>query len=280
VSLWVYGGLLWRDTRDGEILSKWSHTESHPHEFLLNEFLSAVTMETVVGFAGRRVTLPCRLEEKNQRGVEVCWGRGEPSLFTCHNTVVNAAVNSSETAEVLISVARPSDSGLYHCRVQLPGLFNDQISTEISKIIKLTFTCLTLVSVAHELESSSAFVFLCLHFLHHKNMKQTQCCRKVHVFTCVTGYSRETGSDVSNTGPMVGLIQVPSCNQHFIHYPDEQPLLLIIKGICSFMKCQLILKNASLHFLKFGKYSLYLRKFFIILKVAVKHGQLINRLQL
>ncbi|XP_029304654.1 hepatitis A virus cellular receptor 1-like [Cottoperca gobio] len=46
---------------------------------------AAVTTETVVGVAGRRVTLPCRL------GMEVCWGRGEPSLFTCHNTVIDSA---------------------------------------------------------------------------------------------------------------------------------------------------------------------------------------------
>ena len=53
--------------------------------------VSAVTTETVVGVAGRRVKLPCRSEAASQRGVEVCWGRGEPSLFTCHNTVINAA---------------------------------------------------------------------------------------------------------------------------------------------------------------------------------------------
>lgn len=53
--------------------------------------VSAVTTETVVGVAGRRVKLPCLSEAVSQRGVEVCWGRGEPSLFTCHNTVINAA---------------------------------------------------------------------------------------------------------------------------------------------------------------------------------------------
>lgn len=55
----------------------------------VSALLSAVTTETVVGVAGRRVALPCRTEAANQRGVEVCWGRGEPSLFTCHNTVIN-----------------------------------------------------------------------------------------------------------------------------------------------------------------------------------------------
>ncbi|KAM7373820.1 hypothetical protein PAMP_006520 [Pampus punctatissimus] len=53
--------------------------------------VSVVTTETVVGVAGRKVTLPCYSEAMTQRGVEVCWGRGEPTLFTCHNTLINLA---------------------------------------------------------------------------------------------------------------------------------------------------------------------------------------------
>lgn len=53
--------------------------------------VSAVATETVVGVAGQVVKLPCRLEEARQSGVEVCWGRGQPSLFTCHNTLINGA---------------------------------------------------------------------------------------------------------------------------------------------------------------------------------------------
>ncbi|XP_070700210.1 hepatitis A virus cellular receptor 2 homolog [Pempheris klunzingeri] len=102
--------------------------------------VSAVTTETVVGVAGRRVMLPCRSEAVSQRGVEVCWGRGEPSLFTCHNTVINTAEDQatyrksyrysvSSSSSLIIYNLRQSDSGFYHCRVQLPGLFNDQTST-------------------------------------------------------------------------------------------------------------------------------------------------------
>ncbi|XP_068188031.1 hepatitis A virus cellular receptor 1-like isoform X2 [Antennarius striatus] len=105
----------------------------------LSGHVSAVTTDTVVGMAGKRVTLPCRLEAERQRGVEVCWGRGEPSVFTCHNAVVNTAgrkvtykksyrytVSSSSSLTILNS--RLSDAGFYHCRVQLPGPFNDQTS--------------------------------------------------------------------------------------------------------------------------------------------------------
>ncbi|XP_042339343.1 hepatitis A virus cellular receptor 1 homolog, partial [Plectropomus leopardus] len=105
--------------------------------------VSAVTTETVVGVAGRKVTLPCRSEAARKRGLDVCWGRGEPSLFTCHNTVIHTAgdqvsyrksyryssSSSSSPSSLSIFNVRPSDSGFYHCRVQLPGLFNDQTST-------------------------------------------------------------------------------------------------------------------------------------------------------
>lgn len=53
--------------------------------------MAAAVAAVMVGVAGRTVTLPCRLEAANQRGVEVCWGRGQPSLFTCHNAVINSA---------------------------------------------------------------------------------------------------------------------------------------------------------------------------------------------
>lgn len=36
---------------------------------------------------------------------------------------------SSLSSSLSIYGARPADSGLYHCRVQLPGLFNDQTAT-------------------------------------------------------------------------------------------------------------------------------------------------------
>ncbi|XP_054902664.1 hepatitis A virus cellular receptor 1 homolog [Poeciliopsis prolifica] len=103
--------------------------------------VSAVATDTVVGVAGQVVKLPCRLEEARQSGVEVCWGRGKPSLFTCHNTLINGAGGqvtyqqsdrfsmSSSTSALIISGSRLSDAGFYHCRVQLPGPFNDQTFT-------------------------------------------------------------------------------------------------------------------------------------------------------
>ncbi|XP_005949988.1 T-cell immunoglobulin and mucin domain-containing protein 4-like isoform X1 [Simochromis diagramma] len=103
--------------------------------------VSAVTMETVVGHVGTKVMLPCRTGAGKQGGVEVCWGRGKPSLFTCHNAVINSAAArityrksqrysvSASSSSLSIFHSQPSDSGFYHCRVQVPGLFNDQTFT-------------------------------------------------------------------------------------------------------------------------------------------------------
>ncbi|XP_044226094.1 T-cell immunoglobulin and mucin domain-containing protein 4-like isoform X1 [Thunnus albacares] len=105
--------------------------------------VSAVTSETVVGVAGRSVTLPCRSEAMRQSGVGLCWGRGEPTLFTCRDILIKTAgdqvtyrksdrysVSSSPSDGVsYLSIlnSQPSDSGFYHCRLERPGLFNDQI---------------------------------------------------------------------------------------------------------------------------------------------------------
>ncbi|XP_035480467.2 hepatitis A virus cellular receptor 1-like [Scophthalmus maximus] len=154
----------------------------------------AITMETVVGVAGRRVKLPCRSEAVKQDGVEVCWGRGEPSLFTCHNTLINTAggqtsyrrshrysVSSSSSLSILPS--RPSDSGLYHCRVQLSGLFNDQTSTVHLIVISPP-------SVVPDNEDLNA--------------PRTATSQKGSTTT------EERGSDVTNTTePMVALVQSP-----------------------------------------------------------------------
>ncbi|XP_077361570.1 uncharacterized protein LOC144006551 [Festucalex cinctus] len=107
--------------------------------------------ETVVGVAGRRVVLPCRVAAAKRRATHVCWGRGEPSFFSCHNTLVNmagehimykssyrysASSPPSEVPYLSIFNVRPSDAGLYHCRVQLPGPFNDKTFSVLLIVIK------------------------------------------------------------------------------------------------------------------------------------------------
>nr|XP_029482849.1 hepatitis A virus cellular receptor 1-like isoform X3 [Oncorhynchus nerka] len=103
-------------------------------------------METVVGVAGRTVSLTCRYDTATLGLTEVCWGRGaQPSLFGCENTVI--ATNGVEVTyrrsyrhrlpgklqsgdvSLIIYNVREGDSGFYHCRVALSGLFNDLTHT-------------------------------------------------------------------------------------------------------------------------------------------------------
>uniref|UniRef100_A0AAZ3QGV9 Ig-like domain-containing protein n=1 Tax=Oncorhynchus tshawytscha TaxID=74940 RepID=A0AAZ3QGV9_ONCTS len=103
-------------------------------------------METVVGVAGRTVSLTCRYDTATLGLTEVCWGRGaQPSLFGCENTVI--ATNGVEVTyrrsyrhrlpgklqsgdvSLIIYNAGEGDSGFYHCRVALSGLFNDLTHT-------------------------------------------------------------------------------------------------------------------------------------------------------
>ncbi|XP_069395545.1 T-cell immunoglobulin and mucin domain-containing protein 4-like isoform X2 [Paralichthys olivaceus] len=139
--------------------------------------------------------LPCRSEAVKQSGVEVCWGRGEPSLFTCHNILINTAGDNvsyrksyryslSSTSSLSIFPSRPSDSGFYHCRVQLPGLFNDQTATILLIIISPRST----VSDDEDAEDLNA---------PHTATGDT--------IRCLT---EERRSDVTNpTEPMVALVQ-------------------------------------------------------------------------
>lgn len=161
--------------------------------------MSAVAIETVVGVAGQVVKLPCHLEAGRRSGVEVCWGRGKPSLFTCHNTLINAAGDqvtyrqsprfsvSSSTSTLSISGSQLSDAGFYHCRVQLPGLFNDQTST-----VHLIITSRPAPPVTSK----------------HAGREDVKRSNKPHSTTSFTAQQR--GSDVTGgagTEPMVALVQ-------------------------------------------------------------------------
>ncbi|XP_076606935.1 uncharacterized protein LOC143332943 [Chaetodon auriga] len=170
--------------------------------------VSAVTTETVVGVAGRKVMLPCRSEAANQRGVEVCWGRGEPSLFTCHNAVIYTAggqttyrksyrYSASSSSSLSIMKSRPSDSGFYHCRVQLSGLFNDQTSTVHLIIINPR----SVVSESSATETSE--------------LSENRDAENLNAPRTTTGFFRggvteQRGGDVTgedSTEPMVALVQ-------------------------------------------------------------------------
>ncbi|MEQ2218561.1 hypothetical protein XENOCAPTIV_005020, partial [Xenoophorus captivus] len=56
---------------------------------------------------------------------------------------------SSSNAALSISESQFSDAGFYHCRVQLPGLFNDPTSTVHLIIIRRMLTSLPVFSLSY-----------------------------------------------------------------------------------------------------------------------------------
>ncbi|XP_041050331.1 hepatitis A virus cellular receptor 1 homolog [Carcharodon carcharias] len=116
-----------------------------PHLIGLLVFLAPVISvrgSEVRGFLGQSVTLPCRYSVRKNGETEMCWGRGHCSLLDCsqplirtNGKTVTEAISTKyhldgkiEEGDVSLTVGnlREEDSGLYCCRVEITGLFNDQ----------------------------------------------------------------------------------------------------------------------------------------------------------
>ncbi|MBN3316520.1 HAVR1 protein, partial [Atractosteus spatula] len=107
--------------------------------------VTGVSALTVSGSVGQDVTLPCRYSVRDHGVTTMCWGRGELPLSRCNDMIISTdgqRVDSrlSERHQLLgqltggdvsltILQAQESDSGLYNCRVETPGWFNDQKHT-------------------------------------------------------------------------------------------------------------------------------------------------------
>ncbi|XP_051734637.1 hepatitis A virus cellular receptor 1 homolog [Ctenopharyngodon idella] len=94
----------------------------------------------VVGRVGETVTLPCKYDINTNGLLSICWGRHQ-SVFSCENTVISSdglQVNYREShrfslasgldqgdVSLTIRAAENRDAGMYVCRIEIPGLFND-----------------------------------------------------------------------------------------------------------------------------------------------------------
>ncbi|ROL48035.1 T-cell immunoglobulin and mucin domain-containing protein 4 [Anabarilius grahami] len=94
----------------------------------------------VVGRVGETVTLPCKYDINANGLLSICWGRHQ-SVFSCENTVISSdglQVNYREShrfslasgldrgdVSLTIRAAQNRDAGMYVCRIEIPGLFND-----------------------------------------------------------------------------------------------------------------------------------------------------------
>ncbi|XP_076149151.1 hepatitis A virus cellular receptor 1 homolog isoform X1 [Alosa pseudoharengus] len=105
-------------------------------------FLYTVQCITIVGLVGETVTLSCKYKTKTHYTTSICWGRGKVPWTKCSETLLSTDDEGRVTyreseryqlqgrvreGDVSLSIqnVQENDSGIYGCRVELPGWFND-----------------------------------------------------------------------------------------------------------------------------------------------------------
>ncbi|KAK5897181.1 hypothetical protein CesoFtcFv8_010267 [Champsocephalus esox] len=103
--------------------------------------LGCVSTESIIATVGEDVTLICNYDAKHYGKLPACWGRGAIPNRGCDNEVIKAdgtTVTSRLSERYLlkgdigegdvsltIRQVEEGDSGMYGCRVEIPGWFND-----------------------------------------------------------------------------------------------------------------------------------------------------------
>lgn len=116
-----------------------SNLESSHSVFLLFAD-SVVSQAHVSGVEGQPVTLPCTYSTAREI-TTMCWGRGSCSTFKCPNELIWTdgyrvtfqknkryelyGIIKQGNVSLTIEDAAQSDSGMYCCRVEHSGWFND-----------------------------------------------------------------------------------------------------------------------------------------------------------
>ncbi|KAI4801240.1 hypothetical protein KUCAC02_000008 [Chaenocephalus aceratus] len=110
--------------------------------YLCLSILTQVSSSTVevTGLVGHNVTLPCRYDAQTRGVLSFCWGRGMVPKSQCSRTILSSdgtvlTMKSSRfqlwgrvsggDVSLTILDAQWSDAGVYGCRVEIPGWFND-----------------------------------------------------------------------------------------------------------------------------------------------------------
>ncbi|XP_028840385.1 hepatitis A virus cellular receptor 1 isoform X2 [Denticeps clupeoides] len=113
--------------------------------WLLLSLLTVGECDKVKGYEGGTVTLPCHYDYSYHGALSICWGKGEVPWSKCSDTIIEAKGNKIifqsakkyqllgrvENGNVSLTIfnATMSDSGKYHCRIHISGLFNDEKNT-------------------------------------------------------------------------------------------------------------------------------------------------------
>ncbi|NXQ10662.1 HAVR1 protein, partial [Peucedramus taeniatus] len=105
---------------------------------------STVSEFIVIGEVGQDITVPCYYSVQNRNSItSMCWGRDRCPNSKCSQTIIwtdgwrvteqhssryqlKGDLQSGDVSLTIVD-AREADSGFYCCRVEIPGLFNDQL---------------------------------------------------------------------------------------------------------------------------------------------------------
>ncbi|CAH6786471.1 Timd4 [Phodopus roborovskii] len=101
----------------------------------------AASEDKVIGFLGQSVTLPCHYPSWSQSRNSMCWGKGACPNSKCSQELIHTdgrKITSRKSlkytlrgsiwwGEVSLTISNTDqgDSGVYCCRIEVPGWFND-----------------------------------------------------------------------------------------------------------------------------------------------------------
>lgn len=103
--------------------------------------LHCVSADSIIATVGEDVTLICNYDAKQHGKLSVCWGRGAIPSRGCANEVIKSDgtamisrlserylfMGNVAQGDVSLTIRQvdETDSGMYGCRVEIPGWFND-----------------------------------------------------------------------------------------------------------------------------------------------------------